>query len=602
MNPDLFAGRYELLHEAPPGAAGRLFEARDTQTGEFVALKVLKRELGPNAPERYDLEHFYKASKACPNPRLIRYDLLALDQGFLVREWIHGFPLIDLLRRRRELPAQEVITLLHEVPETIDAAVAADLAPTGDLLTRLFVSWDRKLPADELVRLRGVPVTEWQNFVIKLSPMSLSQVLPLSPEETMSTIVGPLMAQAGPMLSPSAAFAEAIYQLLGAPRRSDRSRRYVPLGTLNEAGNTMLRRVIEGGTPPKLCTGFWKDFLEATGLHPQPRKPVLPSPPPPPIFASAPPQVQAQAANTPSGIPAKAAPPIPPPIASHPIPTPPPSSAPAPAGPPMAVPPPLPKRHILRIPERFVGNLQPGTILRLTPRDISFTPIHLIARPSFRIGRSLYHSDFITRVLPETAENEKLTKEIGRVHVLAELRGSQITLRDGNGEQGSVNGSAFEEHMLSPEKPTPVEKRGLLSLYRNYELEIAPLLGSTDLGWQIENEEAWPGPGPTAPALQGAVVFYPKRNQPMLRQAAWIFSRLDFAISSRGDVTWSEAGSPLSQASFLFYRGQFWLTSFTAPPGTIFVNNQEVPRNAIIPLSSGEPIQLGPGAYIAEIQ
>ena len=558
QNADLFAGRYDLLHEAPPGAAGRLFEARDAETDQVVALKVFRRELPQDGPERADLERFFATAQVCTHPHIIRFHALSVENGYLAREWIHGFSMIDLLRRRRELPAAEVIALLHDVPETIDAAVAADLAPTGDLLTRLFVAWDRSLPVDELTRLRGVQVTEWRGFTVKLNPMGMSSLLPLSPEETMSTMVSPLLAQAGPMLTPSVAFAEMIHQLLGAPRRSDRHRRYVPLGTLNEAGNAVLRRVVEGGKPPASCAVFWKELLEATGLAAQPRKASPPPPPPPPILQ----------------------PPPKPPVA----------------------PPPLPKRRTLHIPEAFLGNVQAGSILRLTPRDISFTPLQLIARPQFRIGRSLYHADFVTRVLPETEENEKLTKEIGRVHTLAELRGSDIFLIDGNGDQASVNGCTFDGHKLSADTLTRVKGRGVLTLYRNYELEIAPLLGSSDLGWQIDNEDAWPGPTAPPPALSGAVVFHPRRNQPSLRQAAWLFSRLDFALGSRGDVTWCEAGSPLSQGSFLFHRGQFWLATFAPPPGTIFLNNIELPRDAVVPLVSGQPVQLGPGNYIVEIQ
>ncbi len=560
MNADLFAGRYELLYEAPPGAAGRLFEARDTQTEERVALKVFRRELPADCPERTDLDHIFAIAQACEHPRIVRLYSAALDEGYLVREWIHGFPLIDLLRRRRELPSVEVATLLHDVAETIDAAVAANLAPTGDLLTRLFVGWDRSLPAEELVRLRGVPVTEWRGFTVKLNPMSMSSLLPLCPEETMSTMVSPHDGQSGPMLTPSVAFAETIHQLLGAPRRSGRNRRYIPLGTLNEAGNAVLRRIVEGGTPPASCVVFWKELLDATGLAAQSRKASLPAPPPPPILQNPPPPK------------------------------------------PVVAPPPLPKRRTLRIPDAFLGNVQPGIALRLTPRDISYTPIQIIARPSFRIGRSLYHSDFVTRVLPETPENEKLTKELGRVHALAELSGDWITLRDGNGEQASVNGSTFEGQALSADKLTRVSHRGILTLYRNYELEIVPMLGSSDLGCHIENESAWPGPPPSPRAVTGAVVFSPKRNQPSLRQSAWLFSRLDFALSPRGEVSWCEAGAPLSQASFLYHRGHFWLATFAPPPGTIFLNSVELPGDAAVPLASGQPLQLGQGNYIVEIQ
>lgn len=587
MNADLFAGRYELLHEATPGAAGRLFEARDAQTGQNVGLKVFRHEVPDDPQERCGLEEVLRAAQVCQHPQILRYFDAALDDGYVVREWIHGFPLIDLLRRRRELPAIEVVTLLRGVPETIDSAVQANLAPTGDLLTRLFVSWDRSLPIDELARLRGVPVTEWKDFTVKLSPVNLSHVLPLSPEETMSTIVGPLAAQSGPFLSPAAALAEMIYQILGAPRRTDRHRRYVPLGTLNEAGNIMLGRIVEGGAPPANCAAFWADFLQATGLTDAPPKQFVPplpvSAPPPPLPPPSPVLAGAPAKAGPPKLPVSA--PVPPPIPAAPV-----------------MPPPLPKKRALTIPDAFIPAVQPGTALRLTPRDISFTPLHLVSRPYFRLGRSLYHSDFITRVLPETPDNEKLTKEIGRVHVLAEVRNGTVLLRDGNGEQASVNGSTFHGNQLSHERGLPVTHRGLLTFYRNYELELVPMFGSSDRGCEIANEVAWAGPPSETPALSGAVVFYPKRNQPMLRQSAWLFSRLDFALTPRGDVNWCDAGSPLSQGSFLYHRGSFWLVTFAPPPNSIIVDSTVLAPDSAVPLVSGQTVQLGPGNYVVEVQ
>jgi hypothetical protein len=46
-------------------------------------------------------------------------------------------------------------------------------------------------------------------------------------------------------------------------------------------------------------------------------------------------------------------------------------------------------------------------------------------------------------VLPETADNAKLSNELGRVHAIAELRGDRLYLRDGNGDQASLNGTVL---------------------------------------------------------------------------------------------------------------------------------------------------------------
>jgi hypothetical protein len=256
----------------------------------------------------------------------------------------------------------------------------------------------------------------------------------------------------------------------------------------------------------------------------------------------------------------------------------------------------------LKIPEAFLGNVQSGSILRLTAPDVTATPIHLIARPAFRIGRSLYHADLITRVLPETPENAKLSNELGRVHVLAELKGQGLTLRDGNGEQPSLNGSTFRDVKLTHDRPMPLDRPGELALYRNYYLDVTPMLTTADRGWVISNETDWPGPPEGEVPLKGAVAFVPKRGQRLLRQAAWIFTRLDFSVSPTGEVSWCEAGSGASQGTFLKHRGQFWIANFSLPAGNLVVANEDIPPGGIVPIVSSAAVQLGARTYLAEVQ
>jgi hypothetical protein len=554
MNRELFAGRYELLLEAPAGAAGRLFEARDVQTGEIVAVKVLKKELPPGAPERREIEHFFQTAAACQHPGIVRFYRMALDQGYLVREWVHGFSLVDLLRRRREIPGAELPLLLDGVAESIDAAVDAGLAPAGDLLTRIFVAWPRTVSSEDLQKLRGIPLGDWSGFSLKLNPASLSHLLPACPEETMSTMVAPL-TDLGPILAPSVAFAQMIHQLLGAPRRMDRTRRFVPLATLNEAGNLALRRLLEASPAPARCSQVWAQLVEAAGLEARrPRPSVTP-------------------------------PPLPPPAAN-----------------PAAQPPPLPIGRELRIPPLLMGQGRGGQCLRLMPQEPGFAPVHLVGRPVFRIGRSLYQADFVARLLPESPENERLTKEIGRVHAVLEAHEGKIALRDGNGSQPSVNGSNFNGHSLLHDRPTPLTGRGVLRLYQNYELEVIPLLSSQDRGWKIVNDCGATTPEEDAIGIEGSIVFEPARHQPALRLAAWLFSRLDFSISQRGDIQWVEPGLPAAPAGFLRHRGLFWLAAWAPPPGSLALNGNELLKGTVVPLSSAQVLQIGPASYRVEVE
>lgn len=579
MNPDLFAGRYEFLQEAPAGAGGRLFEARDAQSGTIVALKVFRRELEADAPERQDLQQLLDAARKCTHPGVLRYHSVSMDEGYLVREWVHGFCVMDLLRRRRELPAEELVALFDSLPEALDTANAAGIIPATNLITRLFIGWDRSVSVEEMARLRDISILNWRGFTLKLNPLAMSEILPMAWDETMNTISGDVLPIAS-ALGPCVSFAETVYELLGAPHRGTRGRRYIPISTLSEGGNAVLRRIITGQGKPPTCLVFWKELLDASDLkRPEPpRPPVLPPPlpvrPSIPVPPTEPPIPVARAVPV-------AAPPPPPPVPAEP---------------------PLPPRRTLVIPDHCLSAVQRGTIARLTPRDVSFTPIHLIARPVFRIGRSLYHADFITRILPETAENEKLTKEIGRVHTIVEVRDGKIFLRDGNGEQASVNGSRLDEVQLSHDQPTRLERKGILSLYRNYELEVAPLLSSADRGCEIINESAWSGPVEPAPSITGAVAFRPLHNQSSLRQAAWLFTRLDFCVSARGDVIWCEAGSPSSQATFLHHRGQFWLANFSLPNGTMALNQASIGQGNVVPMTRNQAVTIGPGSYVIEVQ
>jgi hypothetical protein len=617
MPNEIFAGHYELLEEAPKGAGGRLFEARDTRTNENVAVKVFNQPLLPNSAERADLEDIFARAQRADHPHIVRYHELSLDEGYIVREWMHGFSFLELLRRRRELPGEEAVCLLDGIAGAIDFAAGQGLAPTGGLLGRLFVGLNREVSPAQLVRWRGEPVAKWPLFMVKLNPLSVANFLPTSEADAMNTVVQ-VSGKSDALLSPPVAFAHMFYELLGGPHLVGRPPRFRPLAALNEAGNATLRQVIEGRRTPANCETLWKELLATSALVPVERHPSPPSAArssgPPPL---AQPQMTAPTMISSSPPPPTSPPPVPPRPASPPSPPPAPpapaSSRPAASPPPRLpepapgsaakppAPPPLPARRQLRIADALLSAVQPGTMLKLIPSDITNVPVHVIARPQFKIGRSLYQADFIARVLPETPENEKLTKEIGRVHVTAELKGGRLVLFDGNGAQPSVNGSSFGGATLSAERPTPLEGPGMLALFKNYELDVLPLLTAADTGWDLANEAAWPGPGASSTTQRGAVVFTPRRNQPMLRKAVWLFTRLDFTLGTGGEIVWVEAGSPQSGATFFHHRGQFWLANFALPEPPN-VAGTALSANVAAPLVSGQSLVLGPGRYTVEVQ
>ena len=191
----------------------------------------------------------------------------------------------------------------------------------------------------------------------------------------------------------------------------------------------------------------------------------------------------------------------------------------------------------------------PNDCLRLTPFDES-PCIHLIARPQFRIGRSPDHSDWVARFQPETPENEIFTNELGRVHVVGEIVRGQPALRDGNGTDPSINGSTFDRQFLTSTKAVPVRHRGLLTLGELYAIDLVPLFSEPD-DFLVEGHPEWRG---QQSEVHGAIVFAPRLFEPTLRDAAWLFTRLDFALRPTGGPAWLPP-TPGNAAAFLRCNG-----------------------------------------------
>ena len=230
----------------------------------------------------------------------------------------------------------------------------------------------------------------------------------------------------------------------------------------------------------------------------------------------------------------------------------------------------------------------PHAALHLIPRDHS-TPILLVAGAKFRLGRSPVHSDWVARFQPETPENEILTNEIGRVHVVGEILGGWPVLNDGNGAEASINGSTFDGQRLTADLGTPVRRRGVLTLGEQFALDVVPFLADAD--------DIAPGDGHAE--IHGAITFAPRRIEPTLREAVWIFTRVDFAIRPSGGPAWL----PLSRenpAAFLRRDGRFLLANMHLPGEALVLNEHVVSVGEIVPLSAGETLRIGARAYSLE--
>lgn len=120
---DLFAQRFEIDRPAGSGGMGSVYRARDLQSGDIVALKLLHVQNGPLAdPERFVREA--RLLSELSHPGIVAYvahGQTPEGQRFLAMEWLDGEDLSARLLRG-PLPLQEALLLFKNVTEALAVA------------------------------------------------------------------------------------------------------------------------------------------------------------------------------------------------------------------------------------------------------------------------------------------------------------------------------------------------------------------------------------------------------------------------------------------------------------------------------------------------
>jgi serine/threonine protein kinase len=117
--------RYEIAGELGRGSTGIVWDARDTQSGQRVAVKILHDSLVPSPPIRKRFHREAAAARALAHPHSVR----VLDDGitpdgadFLVMERLEGRTLAALLEEKGPLPQLRAIRIVAQI---LDAAAEA---------------------------------------------------------------------------------------------------------------------------------------------------------------------------------------------------------------------------------------------------------------------------------------------------------------------------------------------------------------------------------------------------------------------------------------------------------------------------------------------
>lgn len=252
----------------------------------------------------------------------------------------------------------------------------------------------------------------------------------------------------------------------------------------------------------------------------------------------------------------------------------------------------------LKISESCAGLGAPGVELDLIPVDPDGTPVRLVTRDRFTIGRSLQQADFAARILPENETNDALTNRLSRIHVTLANDGGGMTARDGSGNGScSLNGSKLEGIPLTADRPTRFADRSLLWLGAEYAMELIPVKLKP---MRIGNLEALKTGHLGAADRDGtadAVVCLPQGGQAVARHTAWLFTAAGFGLGASSSLVWDTRGAQTSPAAFHYSESQFWLANYALPEPVLAIADTLLSPGEIAPLVPGQVVRLGSHRY-----
>jgi serine/threonine protein kinase/TPR repeat protein len=268
----IIAGRYRVAETLGETNAGRLFHAYDTQQQREVRLIVLPPAALGDTAALTALEREVEKLAKVRHPNLLGViDFETIDRGsFLVLEWTDGFSLLDLLKARRELEANEALKLLAQAATGVDHALGLGLTGLEFGLHQVQIHFPQPIEKDALLRTR---LSHWPAFDLKLYPLGATRDIATS--QTWAggrTMVGGGASSSaeGGDVRPQyiQALAAIIYEVLGGTLSplvlrgaGGPTMRYTPLSTLSEEGNEVLKRALD----PSRSFGSAKEFSDALG-------------------------------------------------------------------------------------------------------------------------------------------------------------------------------------------------------------------------------------------------------------------------------------------------------------------------------------------------
>ena len=142
--PARIGGRFELGEFIAQGGMGAVYRGLDSETGQLVAIKRLRAEIGAETPEL--VQRFAREGeilRRLDHPNIVK--LLAVvnegSQQYLVMEFVAGGSLRDVLINERQLSLGRALNILLELADALGRAhhlkvIHRDLKPENVLIAR----------------------------------------------------------------------------------------------------------------------------------------------------------------------------------------------------------------------------------------------------------------------------------------------------------------------------------------------------------------------------------------------------------------------------------------------------------------------------------
>ena len=280
----LVNGRYRLTEEEQEGNGGRLFLVQDESAVPDQPLRLGLKLLHPGIcgdQALVDLlENEVEVIRQSAHENLFQYQRLerGAASSFVLREWVDGFSLFQLLRWRGSCSATNLRSLLDSLAGTVDFVSAHGFGLVEVSLRKIFVVPPKDVHPESFASWARDNAQALKDCSLKLNPLSITPLLfrhhANRAQQTMvprSQMLSLTQAQAGIQGTKGVRlFAWLIYELLsGHPLQQLRSEsRYSPLPQLDEAGNAVLRRACSGANEPtayKTCVELWSALYRELG-------------------------------------------------------------------------------------------------------------------------------------------------------------------------------------------------------------------------------------------------------------------------------------------------------------------------------------------------